>query len=184
MPLPPSAVMSSSVAAQSLMSAAITRAPASARLRANSWPRPRAAPVIATTLSRTSISTSRNQALSRSRPASHRSPLPVSRQGGLAKFRRCYFGAFAPALQQKIPLPGLDPGIHASLPEPALQRKRRGWLGQARPQGICGGYATLPAQPASVPRTALRFTRSWMGGAVSEDLIGARIDQMHVVEVG
>jgi len=48
----------SSVAEQSLMSAAITRAPAAARLRANSWPRPRAAPVIATTLSRTSMSVS------------------------------------------------------------------------------------------------------------------------------
>src|SRR5260370_34773811 len=35
------------------MSAAIPRAPAPARLLANSWPRPRAAPVIATTLSRT-----------------------------------------------------------------------------------------------------------------------------------
>src|SRR5260370_41923371 len=45
----------SRVAEQSLTSAAMTRAPAAARLRANSCPSPRAAPVIATTLSRTSM---------------------------------------------------------------------------------------------------------------------------------
>jgi hypothetical protein len=55
MPSPFCAATSSRVAAQSLISAAITRAPAVARLQANSWPRPRAAPVIATTLPRTSM---------------------------------------------------------------------------------------------------------------------------------
>src|SRR5947209_13448277 len=50
MPRPFSEARISRVAAQSLMSAATTQAPAAARLRANSWPRPRAAPVIATTL--------------------------------------------------------------------------------------------------------------------------------------
>src|SRR5579863_9026648 len=58
MPCPPCAVTNSSVAAQSLMSAAITRAPAAARLFANSWPRPRAAPVTSTTLSPTSMAQS------------------------------------------------------------------------------------------------------------------------------
>jgi hypothetical protein len=48
--------MRSSVAEQSFMSAATTKAPAAARLRANSWPSPRAAPVMTTTLSRTANS--------------------------------------------------------------------------------------------------------------------------------
>src|SRR5579884_307206 len=52
-PLP--ARTSSTVSVQSLMSATTTFAPAAARLRANSRPSPRAAPVIATTLSRTSM---------------------------------------------------------------------------------------------------------------------------------
>src|SRR5260370_10454356 len=50
---PFSAFMKSSVAEQSFMSAATTNAPAADRLRANSCPSPRAAPVMMTTLSRT-----------------------------------------------------------------------------------------------------------------------------------
>src|SRR5690242_970104 len=53
---PFSAFIRSSVAEQSFVSAVTTRAPAAARLRANSCPIPRAAPVITTTLSRTANS--------------------------------------------------------------------------------------------------------------------------------
>jgi hypothetical protein len=55
-PFPFSASMRSSVAEQSFMSAATTNAPAADRLRANSCPIPRAAPVMTTTLSRTAKS--------------------------------------------------------------------------------------------------------------------------------
>src|ERR1041384_2445787 len=82
-PRPFSVETRSSVSAQSLTSAATIWAPAAARLRANSWPRPRAAPVIATTLSVTSIygpSLAQNQrpAATRGRQRVFATPKPSS----------------------------------------------------------------------------------------------------------
>src|ERR1700757_992799 len=55
MTLPPASVTSLAVAPQSLMSPTTILAPSVARCRANSWPRPRAAPVIAIVLPATLI---------------------------------------------------------------------------------------------------------------------------------
>src|SRR5436309_4920097 len=129
MPLPPCAATSSRVAAQSLMSAAITRAPVAARLRANSWPRPRAAPVIATTLSRKSISTSRN--------GGRAAPTVLAPQPS-PQFTETLSGEIPTVLLQHLrtgvekgPLPGLDPGIHVFAWAPLAAKKDVG--GRVKP---------------------------------------------------